>query len=205
MSDVITGDPTAAPPTPAELAANPDLAKRHVDFGEETGSCDLEDREFQFGEPVVIEGKTIVQDKERRNEGMTDIEFSDPICDDSGKVVVPAKRNPNYVPLDKRELLEADVTGAKGVVTNGSYWSDKHQDEMVPVETSRGGLLYVPSKRLERQNKSSKFAIAPHMTDEDRKMATDMKTYMAAQSAAFLEHLPFPTFTDWLALRKPKE
>lgn len=195
MSDLMTGDPSAAPPTPEQLAANPDLMKRHTDFGEETATNDLEDRDFQFGERVVIDKDAIVQDKERRNEGMTDIEINP----------TTGERNPNYVPLKDRQALEVNTKGMKGTLLNGSYWSEERKCYMAPVELGPDSIVYVDERKLERAEKSSKFAIAPHMTDEDRKMAVDMKTYMAAQSAAFLERLPFPTFTDWLALRKPKE
>lgn len=160
----------------AQAAGAPAPAEGGCDFGLETGNSDLEGRDFQFGDQVKIARRAHVIDKERENEG----------------------------PLAKLEgPLEADVTGAEGTVVSGSYYDEKRDDEMVPMETKRGGLLYVPSKKLERaeapvRTGKTSFAMTERLRPDEKMMLAKFNEYQAKALAAQLDGKPFPKFSTWL-------
>lgn len=185
MNDPLAdGSDTSAPPSADDIEENPELLKRHANFGLEDRSCDIEERDFNFGETVRIAGKTVVLDKERRDEGMTDIEINPST----------GQPNPNYVPLADRIVLEADVTGLRGTVLNGAYYDPKIDDDRVPVELNRGqALVYVPSKRLERYagRKNGKVAVAVdrQLTPDEERLLVEYRKRKAEEDRKFLESL----------------
>lgn len=171
------------------------------DFGLDDKVSDCADRDFQYGETVLIAEDAVVQDKERRQEGWTDIEVNP----ETGE------KNPNYLPIDKRPTLEVNVKGCRGHILSGAYTREADGARMVPVEltgVNHGeSLVYVDERKLrrggERPGGKTSITISARMTDADRKIAADFTAYQAAAKGATLAGLAFPSFTDWLAL-KPK-
>lgn len=83
---------------------------------------------FPAGEEVKIARKAHVIDRERENEGLKE---------------------------DKKVPLEMDVTGFKGYVCGMPYASKtKDGETCVPIDLGDGSVLAVPTKRLERVNRT---------------------------------------------------
>ena len=146
------------------------------DFGLDLREGDLEDREFAFGDRVVIREKAHIIDEKRDMEG----------------------------PLARAEgRIEAEVTGAKGTVISGSYYDEKRQDEMVPMESDRGGLVYVPAKKLERAEPPARtgrvsVAVRHTLRADEKAVLSKFNEYLAKSTAAQLDGQPFPKFSAWL-------
>jgi hypothetical protein len=80
-------------------------------------------RAFVMDERVKIVKKSHVIDRERAHEGLAEAE---------------------------REPIEADVTGAEGVVTAPPYENPQRGETFVPIKLENGAVVSVPEKRLER-------------------------------------------------------
>ena len=139
-------------------------------------------RFFKVGEKVKVVGKSHVIDKARDNEGLA-----------------PEDRTP----------IEEDVTGYEGEVCAQPYESPmKDGGECIPIRLPNDAVIGVPSERIERTSvlagsgQKSSFAMMSPPTMEERELGTRFAEYQREKTVAQLDHLPFPSFPEWLEVRQ---